>query len=392
MSKTIHVHWKKALRAASAGLGLLRGLLVYPVAWSGLLRPGDPLANDVAELLLMGFFGSSPRSFSARLLARQVRRGQVGSVFFVQHNVGKPARLAALLALFNGVKTPPLLAIDHEGGWVQRLKARHGVSLLPGAQDLRNRLSPAEAQHIYARAAAELRRTGFNLTLGPVLDVHDPRNPAIGQFGRAYDSDPERIAEYGQAFVAGSLQAGLACAAKHFPGHGRAFSDSHFEPANASLTWSEAELIPFERLVAAPAPPPMVMVGHLRVDPLDPSGLPATLSEPIITGLLRDRLGYRGVVMTDDIDMGAISSILPRKEAFIAALAAGNDLVMIKNLFGYDPRVPERAVAWVREGIARGQLSEAGIKASAARVRALRARLAATPSSAGHSGLPESAV
>ena len=375
MLKAAHRHWKRALRVARAGSGILRGMLAYPLAWSGLLRPRDPLAQDVAELLLMGFHGAGPHSFSARLLARQVRRGQVGSVFFVHHNVGKPAKLAALLSLFGGAGAPPLLAIDHEGGSVQRLKVRHGVTILPGAKDLCNRLSPAEAQDTYARAGAELRRIGFNLTLGPVLDVHDPGNPAIGQFGRAYDSDVERIAEYGKAFVAGSLQAGLVCAAKHFPGHGRAFSDSHFEPANASATWNEDELVPFERLFAAPEPPPVVMVGHLRVDGLDPSGQPATLSAPMITGLLREKLGYRGVVMTDDIDMGAISTLLPRKEAFIAALAAGNDLVMIKNLFGYDPRVPERAVAWVREGIARGQLSEVAIKASAARVRALRAAL-----------------
>lgn len=209
-----------------------------------------------------------------------------------------------------------------------------------------------------------------------MLDVHDQRNPAIGQFGRAYHSDPERIADYGASFVSGSTQAGLACAAKHFPGHGHAFSDSHFEPANASDTWSETELLPFVRLFAAPTPPPVVMIGHLRVDQLDPSGLPATLSAPIITGLLREKMDYQGIVMTDDIDMGAISAILPRKEAFIAALAAGNDLVMIKNLFGYDPLVPERAVTWVREGIARGQLSEESIKASARRVRALRAALA----------------
>lgn len=376
MLTTVRLSGKKAIRVIRAGLGMVRGMLAYPIAWCGLVRPGDPLAKDVAELLLMGFYGSGPTSFSARLLARQVRRGQVGSVFFVGHNVGKPRALTALLALFAATRIPPLLAIDHEGGWVQRLKSRHGASTLPAAQDVCKALSPAEAQITYARAGVELRRIGFNLTLGPVLDVHDQRNPAIGQFGRAYDSDPERIADYGAAFISGSLQAGVACAAKHFPGHGRAFSDSHFEPANASCTWSEAELLPFVRLLASPTPPPLVMVGHLRVDPLDPAGLPATISAPIIRGLLREKLGYRGIVMTDDIDMGAISTILPRKEAFIAALAAGNDLVMIKNLFGYDPLVPERAVAWVREGIARGQLSEESIKASAGRVRALRAALA----------------
>ena len=103
-----------------------------------------------------------------------------------------------------------------------------------------------------------------------------------------------------------------------------------------------------------------------------PDGRPATVSAPIVTGLLRHKVGYKGVVMTDDVDMDAISHLMSRREAFVQALAAGNDLIMIKNLFGYDPLMPQRAVRWVRKAIAEGILTEAQIRAAAARVRAIR--------------------
>jgi beta-N-acetylhexosaminidase len=116
----------------------------------------------------------------------------------------------------------------------------------------------------------------------------------------------------------------------------------------------------------------MIMIGHLRLDTLAPDGRPATISAPIITGLLRQRLDYEGVIVTDDIDMGAVSQFMSRRDAFVQALAAGNDLIMIKNLFGYDPLLPQRAVGWVRSAIAQGVLSEAQVIASAERVRAIK--------------------
>ncbi|WP_146195140.1 glycoside hydrolase family 3 N-terminal domain-containing protein [Pararhodobacter marinus] len=363
---------RQVRRAARAGLGMAWGMLGYPVAWFGLFRPRDALAAAVADLLILGFYGATPRSPSARLLARQVRRGQVGAVFFVAQNVGQPGDLTGLLRLFRAEDTAPLIAIDHEGGKVQRLKKDHGARRLPAARTLADTLSVAEARALYAKAGRDLAALGFSVNLGPVLDVDDPANPVIGKPKRAYGSDPERIAAYGEAFVRGFGEAGLHCAAKHFPGHGRSVSDSHHGVADISAHWAEDELEPFARLFATDHAPALVMMGHLRLDSLAPDGRPATVSAPVVTGLLRGKLGYRGVAMTDDIDMEAVSHLMNRKEAFVQALAAGNDLIMIKNLFGYDPLLPQRAVRWVRKAIARGVLSEAQIMQSAARVRALR--------------------
>ncbi len=359
-------------RAARAVLGVCRGMLDYPAAWFGLFRPRDALADAVAELLIVGFYGSSTRSPSARLLARQVQRGQVGGVFFVTHNIGTIDQVTDLLKLFRTGPCQPLIAVDHEGGIVQRLNKAHGFTRLPTAREVAATMSPDEAREIYAAAGRELAALGFDINLGPVLDFDDPANPAIGKPKRSYGTDPERIAAYGEAFVSGFSSAGILCAAKHFPGHGHAVSDSHYGVADISNTWTEAELEPFARLLNSPNPPAMVMMGHLRLDHVAPDGRPATVSPPIVTGLLRQRLGYRGVAMTDDVDMDAVRHFMNRKEAVIQALNAGSDLIMIKNLFGYDPMVPQRAVRWVRKAIAQGTLSEAQITAAAARVRALR--------------------
>ena len=361
-------------RVARAGVGMAMGMLAYPIAWLGWFRPRDELAAAVGQLLLVGFYGASRSSPSARLLARQAQRGQVGAVFFVHQNVGSLAQVKGLLDLFRDGGTAPLLAIDHEGGIVQRLTDAHGMSRLPAARDVAASLSPDEAYALYARAGRELAALGFDINLGPVVDIDAPDNPAIGVFGRASGTEPDRITASAQAFLAGLSAAGILCAAKHFPGHGLAVSDSHEGAADISATWTEAELEPFARLIASPTAPPLMMMGHLRLDPVAPDGRPATISTPIVTGLLRRRLGYQGVVVTDDLDMKAVSDLMGRKEAVVQAIAAGCDLLMFKNLFGYDPLLPQRAVRWVRDAIARGELSEAQVMAAAQRVRALRSR------------------
>jgi beta-N-acetylhexosaminidase len=359
-------------RAARVVLGFIRGLFFYPIAWFGASRPPDPLAAEVAKLLLVGFYGKSDWSFSARLLARQIRSGQIGGVFFVSQNVGSRDDVSRLLDLFRSGDAHPLIAIDHEGGIVQRLTKRHGMTPLPAARTIAAQATVDHARELYCKAGLELAALGFNVNLGPVLDHDNPANPAIGRPMRAYSTDPQRIAAFGAAFVGGFSRAGILCAAKHFPGHGNAVEDSHYGVADISDSWTKAEMEPFIRLLAAPECPPMVMTGHLRLKSVSPDGWPATIAKPVVTGLLREDLGYHGVVVTDDIDMDAVRHVMNRADAFVQAIAAGNDLIMIKNLFGYDPMIPQHAVRWVRKAIARGILTEAQVTAAAERVRKIR--------------------
>lgn len=223
----------------------------------------------------------------------------------------------------------------------------------------------------HAKAAKELRPWGFNLNFGPVLDVHDAKNLVIGKYGRSFGVDPRNISLCGAAFVEGFQSEGVTSVLKHFRGHGRSVGDSHLDSANISYQWSEKELTPFKQLIDWRRAP-IIMCGHLRLDSIDASGCPATLSKPIIEGLLRGRLGYRGVVMTDDIDMQAITKTHDRRRAIIEALRAGNDLIMIRNLFGYDPLLHRRALYWIRQAIKNGELTESRVFEAAERIMSLK--------------------
>ena len=362
---------KKILRV---GIGLILGILYFPIAWIWTRHSQDPLATAVSNILMLGFFGSKKSSFSARLLARQVRHGQVNGVFFVGENIGDLNDLSGLKKLFNHSKHPTLLAIDHEGGAVQRLSQRHGVTKLPRALRVgSSNLSFHQVKAIYARAAGEFGQWGFNLNFGPVLDVHDPNNTVIGRYGRSFGGDTRNISLNAAAFVDGFSSNGIICVLKHFPGHGRSVGDSHYEPADISGTWSDKELEPYKQLISI-GRAPVIMCGHLRLDSLEPSGYPATLSRSIIQGILRDHLGFDGVVVTDDLDMEAITTSHSRRRALIDALKAGNDLIMIKNLYGYDPLLPKRALHWIRQAIRNGELDESRVLEAGNRVVNLKNR------------------
>lgn len=381
--------WRRFRRLLRAAAGMAIGGMAVPLGLLVSTRPRDPIAAAVADMLMIGFHGTTRRSPTARLLAAQLRAGRVGGVFFVLQNIGTRADVAGLVRLFGGADPPgaaPMLAIDHEGGTVQRLVAAHGFTPLPCARDVAATMTPAAARAIYAQAGRELRALGFTINLAPVVDVDDPANPAIGVFGRSFGTDPERIAAYAAAFVDGFDEAGVRCAVKHFPGHGRSRGDSHSGPADISADWSEAELVPFRRLIES-GRAAMVMGGHLRLDRLEPSGAPSSMSAAITTGLLRGRLRFAGVTVTDDLDMDAVAGLMGRQEAVVGAIAAGNDLLVIKNLFRFDPLLPRRAVSWVRAAIRDGRLTDRQVLDAAGRIRALRRGAAeAGPSSAGKPG------
>jgi beta-N-acetylhexosaminidase len=332
-------------------------------------EPSTTLASDVASLLMVGFAGSSPYSPSAIRLARYIRHGHVGSVFFVQDNVGFNRDLQELVAGFKAARPGLRLAIDHEGGLVQRLTPTHGCRRVPKAFDIPGRMSPSEALDFYAQVGKEFAATGFNINLAPVVDIYAPGNPAIAKFGRAFSSDPEIIVAYARAFIDGFHASRIVCALKHFPGYGNATEDNHDELPDITKTWSARDLEPYSALIGSNRVN-LIMGTHLKLASLDPN-MPTTLSRRITAGLLREELRFQGVIMTDDIDMAALAKSMDRKSAFIAALAAGNDLIMVKNVTNHDPNFPLHAVQWVEEAIASGKLSREAIAASARRVEAL---------------------
>lgn len=360
-----------ALNRRSFLRGLSVGFVAAPVVLSS-DRVLAALGAEVGRLLILGFYGTSANAGSARSLAAHMRNGHVGGVVFLGHNVKNRKGIESLTDLFaTASKGRGLIAIDHEGGTVQRLKAKHGFTRLPKALRVGGQRSSAEATALYAQAAKELRSAGFTLNLAPVADLHWKRNPIIGRNGRAFSSDPVEVAVYAEAFVKSHRSNGVLCAVKHFPGHGLSRGDTHDGLVDITHSWSEIELEPFRALVRKEAAD-IVMSGHLYHQSLEKGGVPITFSRRALEGTLRSVLGFKGAIITDDLDMGAIRKHYSQRDALLKALAAGNDLILMTNSARPDKDLPLKAGAWVRDALETGQLSKRALEASLHRVGVLR--------------------
>lgn len=278
------------------------------------------------QLLMVGIPG--PRMDEvARELVRDLR---VGGVILFARNIETPEQVWELTRdlqreALAATGRPLLLAVDQEGGRVQRLKAP--FTLIPAPRDQGATNTPAEVEHLARQVARELALVGLNVNLAPVLDV--PRSPACPLWDRAYGSDPETAAGYAVAAIRGYLAGGVIPVAKHFPGLGDTLVDSHevLPLAQSGDSNREADLLPFRRAIAAGVP--MVMTAHLKVPEWE--ARPATLSPVALQVWLRRRLGFAGVIITDDLEMGGISTNLPAPQGAREALAAGADLLLICN-------------------------------------------------------------
>ncbi|MBW1991457.1 MAG: beta-N-acetylhexosaminidase [Deltaproteobacteria bacterium] len=261
----------------------------------------------------------------ARSLVRELR---VGGVVLFARNLESPQQIWELTRALQqealaAAGLPLLIAVDQEGGPVERLKAP--FASLPSARELGRRASPQEVEDLARQTAWELALVGFNVNLAPVLDV--ARGPECPLYERSYGADPELVAALGQAALRGYLAGGVLPVVKHFPGLGDTLRDSHVElpTAQGKDPSRQVDLLPFRRAVAAGAP--LVMTAHILVPEWD--ARPATLSPVAIRTWLRRELGFAGVVMTDDLEMGAIAGQVPVPRAAREALAAGADLLLI---------------------------------------------------------------
>lgn len=330
-------------------------------------------ADRAARMLLIGFIGDNPDTDGADIVADHLAQQRIGGVLFLRHNVRSREGAEGLAARFREIDSGAFMALDQEGGAVQRLSGDLGYTPIPRAQVLAQGQSPEEAEATYRAAAREFAAAGFDLNLAPVADVQDDANGVIGRWGRGYGTDGETIADYAGAFIDAFEAEGAVCAVKHFPGHGRSRGDSHDGFVDISESWSETELSPFSELIER-GKAHLIMGGHLIHRGLDPSGDPVTLSRPILHELLRGRMGYRGAVITDDLDMGAIREHYTQREAVIRSLIAGNDIIMMSNSAAPDPALPQKFARWVEEAVEEGRLSEQRVNRSLARIEALRSR------------------
>jgi beta-N-acetylhexosaminidase len=311
----------------------------------------EPLSRLAAACLLPSFPGHEAPGW----VLRWAERG-LGGVCLFAYNIGEPEQLRRLCASLEGL----VLATDEEGGDVTRLEWERGSSY-PGNLALGTVDDVGLTAAIAASIAVKLASCGLTMNLAPVADANtNPDNPVIGV--RSFGSDPELVARHVAAFVEGTQAGGVLACAKHFPGHGDTSVDSHRAlPVVAGDL--DAALLPFRAAIEAGTA--AVMTGHLVVPALDEA--PATLSRALVTDLLRGDLGFRGLVVSDALEMGAIASTVGVEEAAVRALQAGVDLLCL----GHDlhEAAVESVHAAIVEAVGSGRLESRRLEEAAEAVR-----------------------
>ena len=336
------------------------------------------MAPRLGQLLLVGFRGTEEDA--EKDLQRLICEVRVGGILLFGRNVVDPPQVARLTerarAIARDCGAPSLLiAVDAEGGQVMRLRPDAGYTptLSPRELGASHDLALAELEGL--RIGRMLRDAGINWNLAPVVDVgYNPANPVIVGYGRSFGADPRHVGALAAAWIRGMHGAGILTALKHFPGHGSSFADSHHGFVDVTATADPAiELLPYRALMGEQLAD-SVMTAHVFNRRLD-RRYPATLSRRTITGLLRDQLGFGGLVVSDDLRMGAIEGRYGIDRAAVLTLEAGVDVALIA-----DDRLPdgrsaaEVALSAVRHAVGAGRLSIDRVTEALTRVRGLKQR------------------
>ncbi|HEX2870558.1 MAG TPA: beta-N-acetylhexosaminidase [Polyangiaceae bacterium] len=321
------------------------------------------LERQAASLFTVGFYGKSVTEDLSGLLARGV-----GGVIFFARNVGTPAEVLELNRELKRVAARPLLlAVDQEGGQVARL--RQGFTELPPMRAVGATGSATLARELGMLIGRELRAVGFDMNYAPVLDIDtNPDNPIIA--ARSFGRTPELVTELGLALAAGLQEVGVAACGKHFPGHGDTSQDSHLELPklpHAMARLEEVELAPFK--AAAKAGIASFMTAHVIFEAVD-AKYPATMSRAVLTGILREKLGYDGMVVTDDVEMKAIADNYGVEEAVLLGLGAGVDHF----LCCHTAELAHRAIDAIVKAVQDGRLSQSVLDSATRRFGAVRSR------------------
>jgi beta-N-acetylhexosaminidase len=373
----------------SVAARLRRAALValFLLVVSGCRTGADAARNDrtsrltprLGELLLVGFHGTTldDNPDVEHLLCRV----RVSGVILFARNIVDAEQLARLTRGLSErarecTGRSLLIAVDAEGGRVMRLGPGAGYTATLSHQDLGDANDLAQTELEARRIGTMLREAGINWNLAPVVDVgYNPANPVIVGSGRSFGANPSVVAAQANAFIAGMHAAGLITALKHFPGHGSSLADSHQGFVDVSQTANPAvELAPY-RMLLAEGVVDAVMTAHVFNRRLD-RRYPATLSASTITGLLRRDLGWRGVVVSDDMRMGAIEKHYGLADAAVRAVRAGEDVVLVA-----DDRLPgggsaaDAVMAGLGTAVRKGHIPARRVEEALVRIEAMRARL-----------------
>lgn len=290
-------------------------------------------------------------------------------------NISSPEQVKSLVAkLQDAASIPLLVAIDQEGGQVNRLKEKFGFPPTVSEQYL-GTLDDRLITKAYAQAMAEtLAGLGINTNFAPVVDLNaNVKNPIIGELGRSYSEKPAVVIRNSLIVLDAMREKGILSAIKHFPGHGSSTGDSHKGFVDVTTTWSSIELIPFKTIIGTGVCD-MVMTAHIFNEKLDPKW-PATLSDKIISGILRNKFNYDGVVVSDDMQMKAIRTYYGLEKAIERAILAGCDVLIFANNSIFEEDIGEQAAEIIKKLVRKGAISTDRIVDSNRRIKRLKEKI-----------------
>jgi beta-N-acetylhexosaminidase len=337
-------------------------------------HPSEQLARSLGQMIITGFSGNDASALDFQRVLDNLQNGVIGGVLFLPGNIAGREQLKGMISLVRACTCPavPLIAVDEEGGSVERLGEQIGLDDIPSPEDLSHEdLSTAKAQYkLLARKVFDL---GFNLNLAPVVDLNiNPDNPIIGSKGRSYSSDPRVVTKFARTFILEHHGLGILTSLKHYPGHGSSVTDTHISDADVSTTWQDAELLPYRDLIRSHLVD-TVMVGHLRNDAR--WGGVASQEGFAIKRLLRKQLRFDGVTISDDLGMHAVFT--GTKDSFetviTSAIKTGIDIVLIAHPISED--TGQSVNATIMDGLNSGDLSSQEIQKSLRRIAKLKRKL-----------------
>jgi beta-N-acetylhexosaminidase len=370
-----------ALSGQISALGLGALISRSARAANALVEASDvSLDYKIGQMLMMGFRG--PVLNNSNPVVADIRDRHIGGVLLFDSpgsaytNIQSPVQLKKLTLDLQALSSPaPLfIAVDQEGGNVARLKPQYGFAPTVSQQYLGDLDDLATTQRYADTTATTLAEHGININLAPVVDLNiNPNNPVIGRYGRSFSADPVKVTNHSEQVIATHWAHNVYCTLKHFPGHGSSWADSHLGFVDVTGTWSPTELQPYQEILRMGLCD-IVMTAHVFNANLDPD-LPATLSYKIVTGLLRQELGFNGVVMTDDMQMKAITDNYSFDTAIQLAVKAGIDIILIGNNQLYGPGTTARAISIIKQMIANGAIPAERIDESYHRIMTLKGYL-----------------
>ena len=330
------------IRIRSSLLLILFSYSFFAFSKSGTDPVKDSLDIMIGQMIMVGI-GDFNLVDTNEPIFSEIKSGKVGGVVLYEKNIlfesPKPELASLIEALQKQAETPLFVSIDEEGGWVTRMKTRYGFPKNVSAQYLGD-LDNLDSTRFYAKQTADLLSSfGINMNYAPVVDVNlNPRNPVIGRIERSYSEDYQEVIKHAGIVIEELRKKDVIPVLKHFPGHGSSRRDTHLGLTDVTETWQMEEVYPYSALIDS-GEVSAVMTAHIVNKTLDETKNPATLSRSVVTDLLRGFLQFEGVIISDDMQMGAIDNEYGLREAIKLSLLAGVDILMFANNVSDENRV-----------------------------------------------------